>query len=158
MKFLDDYKAFTGLEANNNKSCFVTGQSNDDRDTMIRTITKFQKRNLPLTYLGCPLYTGRTSPLIFYSLQEKIQAKLAGWKGKLLSAGAKIVLIKNVLQAMPLYLFPIIEPPKSVIKTLSKICSDFFWNNTDRSHRIHWVSWKRMCLPSEEGGLGFRHF
>lgn len=87
---------------------------------------------------------------------EKIQGKLVGWKGKLLSTGAKVTLIKNVLQAMPLYYLALIDPPKVMLKSLDKMFANFFRNNNDGSDRIHWIRWTKICLPCE-GGLGLRN-
>lgn len=59
---------------------------------------------------------------------------------------------------MPLYFISIIEPTKAVILSISRICSNFFWNHTDGSHKVHWVRWEKNCRPYEGGGLGIRQF
>lgn len=107
-----------------------------------------------MDYLGCPLYSGRTTKLLFYPLLNKIQEKLSGWKEKLLSLGAKIVLIKHVLQAMPLYLLALIQPPKIIINVINKVISNFFWQDNFGQHKAHWVNWSKVCFPQEEGDLG----
>lgn len=38
---------------------------------------------------------------------------------------------------------------------LQKLCNSFLWDNQE-SRRIHWTSWEKLCLPIQEGGLGFR--
>ncbi|KAK4394885.1 hypothetical protein Sango_1642800 [Sesamum angolense] len=30
-----------------------------------------------------------------------------------------------------------------------------FWWQTGEARKIHWLSWKRMCMPKAQGGLGF---
>lgn len=32
----------------------------------------------------------------------------------------------------------------------------FWWGAEPHLRKIHWVAWERMCLPKEQGGLGFR--
>ncbi|KAL0433798.1 UNVERIFIED_CONTAM: putative mitochondrial protein [Sesamum latifolium] len=32
---------------------------------------------------------------------------------------------------------------------------DFWWHNKGE-RRTNWVGWKRLCMPREEGGMGFR--
>src|SRR5438270_6867815 len=55
MQFLDDVQKFLGLTVNKSKSCFVTVRPSSSKDTVIKTITGFDKSDLPINYLGCPL-------------------------------------------------------------------------------------------------------
>ncbi|KAL2453200.1 Uncharacterized protein Adt_49302 [Abeliophyllum distichum] len=50
----------------------------------------------------------------------------------------------------------ILKPPKAVLKKLESIFARFLWDSRDHAHRLHWKRWKDLCLPAEEGGLGFR--
>ncbi|CAN1781692.1 hypothetical protein LINPERHAP1_LOCUS15535 [Linum perenne] len=34
----------------------------------------------------------------------------------------------------------------------------FWWVQVSDDRRLHWLSWARLSLPKEEGGLGFRDF
>ena len=61
------------------------------------------------------LFKGKGKKEHFQQLVEKMRQKLAGWKNKLRSAGGQIILIKNVLTAIPLYAFTVLQPPKSVL-------------------------------------------
>lgn len=78
----------------------------------------------------------------------------AGWKGKLLPYGAKLILLKLVLQALPLYYISAIAPPVSVISALQRIFSHFFWSDIEQNNSLHWIWWPKICRPEEKGGLG----
>lgn len=82
--------------------------------------------------------------------------RVSSWQNRLLTFGGKIIMIKHVLQTLPVYLLSAIRPPKRVIKSLHKIFSKYFWGSTIDEKRKQWVAWDRMCLPLEEGGIGFR--
>lgn len=83
---------------------------------------------------------------------------MAGWKSKLLSFGGKIVLIKHVLNSMPVHLLSVLNIPKGVISRLQKIFSNFLWGSSVENKKRKWISWKQICLLVEEGGLGIRAF
>ncbi|KAE8698668.1 serine/threonine-protein kinase AFC1-like [Hibiscus syriacus] len=44
--------------------------------------------------------------------------------------------------------------PSKVYRKLNSIMSNFLWEEGPLKGRIHWVNWKRVCQPLEEGGLG----
>ncbi|CAN1761141.1 Uncharacterized mitochondrial protein AtMg00310 [Linum perenne] len=46
--------------------------------------------------------------------------------------------------------------PKTNIDKLNTITSDFWWGKVDGKKKMHWVSWEKLCLPKENGGLGFK--
>ncbi|KAG5589913.1 hypothetical protein H5410_040427, partial [Solanum commersonii] len=75
---------------------------------------------------------------------------------KILSYGGKVVLIKNVLQSLHIYLLSSITPPKCVIHELHILFARFFWSSYEGERHKHWVAWTNMCFPREEGGLGFK--
>lgn len=49
-----------------------------------------------------------------------MKERLEGWKGKLLSQRAKLILLKSVLQPIPLYYVALIHPPQGVIDITKK--------------------------------------
>lgn len=59
--------------------------------------------DIPIRYLGIPLYVGRLKAQYWDNLVQKIQNKLIGWKKKVLSYARKLILIKIVLQSILVY-------------------------------------------------------
>lgn len=59
-------------------------------------------------------------------VDERFQKRLSGWKGKLLSAGGKLVLINSVLSNLPLFMILFFEVPREVLKKLDFYKSRFF--------------------------------
>ena len=72
----------------------------------------------------------------------------------MLSVGGRLILIKHVLAAIPLYTFTVLEPPKSILCQLEKIMSSFFWGEVDERDKRHWTKWSNLCKPTQENGLG----
>jgi hypothetical protein len=67
----------------------------------------------------------------------------------------RLVLIKSVLQAMPLYLFSILAAPKWVLKAIRNLQRNFLWGSTGLNRKWALVNWKEVCKTKSEGGLGF---
>lgn len=65
-------------------------------------------------YLGVPLVHGRLKRGHFQFLIERTKRRLAGWKVKLLSKAARLVLLKATLSSLPIYAMQTTAIPKSV--------------------------------------------
>lgn len=66
-------------------------------------------------------YTFKEKKEHYDDLLDRVKSKLQAWKGKLLSYGGKEVLLKNVLQSIPIYVLLAIVPSKSVFKELQRM-------------------------------------
>ncbi|XP_019178346.1 PREDICTED: uncharacterized protein LOC109173561 [Ipomoea nil] len=155
MKTLEIYEGQSGQCVNKSKSGFYVHEGvGGETISRIERVTKYKHKVFPFTYLGCPIYRGRKRVSLFASLVEKIAAKCRGWHSRLLSQGGKSVLIKSVLQGMPMHIFSALDPPKAVIKQIEMIFANFFWGNADGKLKHHWSSWESMSKATENGGVG----
>ncbi|XP_027157143.1 uncharacterized protein LOC113758529 [Coffea eugenioides] len=125
------------------------------RRTMIQQVTRFNFRAFPIKYLRYPLYYGRRRKEYFAGLCQAVVSKVESWKNRFLSTGGRIVLLKHVL-ALPVYLLMAASPPKSVFKEIEGRFSNFLWGDSEWGHKLHWIGWKELCVPGEEGGMGFQ--
>jgi len=87
---------------------------------------------------------------------NKLKARLNVWKGRFLSLAGRICLIKSVLTAVPLYYLSLFRVSEMVYKSITSIQRRFLWGWGKENKSISWVSWKDLCKPREEGGLGLR--
>lgn len=71
---------------------------------------------------------------------ERIDRKLSSWKGKYLSMGGRITLLKVVLTSIPIYLLFGFRCPVSLVKRIEKIQQGFLWNDTLKERKYHLVS------------------
>lgn len=79
--------------------------------------------------------------------------KLATWKGRMLSIGGRLTLIKSSLSNLPLYFMSLFPIPKGVIEKINKITRQFLWSGNMEKRYLPLVSWKVVQLPKEMGGL-----
>ena len=85
-----------------------------------------------------------------------IQRKLAGWKGKYLSKGGKLTLIRSTLSSIPTYFMSLHVMPVSVANKIEKLQRDFLWGSKRETKRYHLVAWDKICQAKSSGGLGVR--
>ena len=70
---------------------------------------------------------GRIKPVHLQAIVDRIRARLAGWKGKLLPLVGRRVLVRCVLSAMPTFALTALRIPKKCIKEIDKSSRRFLW-------------------------------
>ena len=90
---------------------------------------------------------------VWEPLISRFEAKLSKWNQKNLSMGAKVTLIKSVLNALPIYLLSFFKIPQRIVDWLVSLQRNFMWGRNQHQKRVSWVKWDVICLPKSEGGL-----
>ena len=85
---------------------------------------------------------------------DKVIKRIAGWRGKLLSYGDILTLIKSCLASIPIYLMSIIKFPKWAIDAINSQMANFFWNDQEDRHKYHLANMQLIAQKKEFGGLG----
>ena len=151
-----DFKNMSGLEMNPSKSEIFFGGFNDSEVAALSGISGFKQGIFPTRYLGLPLNPGRLTLSTLQPLIDKITGKLHSWTVKYLSFAGKIRLVASVIYGMVNFWSGMFVLPKAFYAKVDSLCSAFLWTN-GTSARGARVSWKDICMPKAEGGLGIRH-
>ena len=106
--------------------------------------------------MGLPPLVGKGKRKSFNRIKDLVGRKIAGWKGKLLPNAGREILIKIVAQATPTYTMSCFKIPNSLYKDLNFIMSNFWWGQKDKERNMAWISWKKLCVSKDRGGMGFR--
>ena len=93
----------------------------------------------------------------FTQIKEQIWARIQGWKEKLLSQVGKEVMIKAVVQSIPVYSMSVFKLPVGLCKDIEAMIQNFLSGNGD-SKKIHWIKWSSLCSSKSIGGMGFWDF
>jgi hypothetical protein len=91
-------------------------------------------------YLGLPALVGADRSDCFMHFVERILQRISGWKEKLLSTGGKEILIKAVLQSIPVYAMSVFNITKKVCKQITDAISKFWWGDDDQGRKMHWYA------------------
>ena len=88
---------------------------------------------------------------------DRIKAILASWTLKPMNLPGRLVMVKSVLQAMPMYLFSVLSAPKSVLWEIRCIQKNFLWEGRETKAKFALDSWDKISMPKDKGGLGLRY-
>lgn len=104
-------------------------------------------------YLGAPIMAGRNA---YDFIIEKFSSRLQAWKARILSQSGRIVLIKSVLQSLPVYHMGTVKLPTRVSKALTGLIRRFYWGAVSKKHYLAHVAWDQITKPLSQGGLAIR--
>ena len=103
-----------------------------------------------------PLSTHKLTLADFFFIIDKVNQRLAGWRGLLLSLAGRAILVRSVLRALPIYAMSVLLLPAGTVQEIEKHCRAFFWTGQDTVTGGNCkVAWDIVCAPFTNGGLGF---
>jgi hypothetical protein len=109
-------------------------------------------------YLGLPSMIRRSKKAIFNYIKDRIWNRITSWSSKLLSQAGKEVLIKSMAQAIPSYCMGVFLLPTSIGDEIERMLNSFWWGaKGDNKKGIRWMSWDKLTMRKEWGGMDFRN-
>ena len=103
-------------------------------------------KRLPITCLRLPIITESLNRPQREPLIEKVQKRLAGWKGMLLSLGSGLTMINAVLSAFTTYSLSFFPPPRWMERDIDSLMRKFLWNGVHGERKgFSLANWKRVC-------------
>ena len=87
---------------------------------------------------------------------DRVKSKLAGWKANLLSMAGSAVLIQASSSTLPTYIMQSNLLPGKVLDGIDRVNINFLWGSTKNKGKMHWVGWRKVTRPKDEGGLGLQ--
>ncbi|KAK1407950.1 hypothetical protein QVD17_39578 [Tagetes erecta] len=156
MRSLNDFTRMSGLVPSTSKSTIFFCNVPDHTRLAILNIIPFVEGSLPVKYLGVPLIASRLIYKDCKVLVEKMEGRITNWKNNWLSFAGRLQLIGSVLSALYIYWASVFILPKRVVADLEAKMRRFLWSQGSVSQEKAKVSWKSVCLPKTEGGLGIR--
>ncbi|GKA40599.1 RNA-directed DNA polymerase, eukaryota, reverse transcriptase zinc-binding domain protein [Tanacetum coccineum] len=155
-KSLDEFSQVSGLIPNLSKIITFFGSINERDKIDLLQVLPFKCGKLPVRYLGVPLLAKKLGVSDCKVLCNKVEERINNWRNKTLSYAGRIQLISYVLSSMQQYWASVYLLPTTVIHDLEKLFKRFLWNAGDSAKGKARVSWKVVCKPKEQGGLGIK--
>ncbi|MFS7889004.1 putative RNA-directed DNA polymerase [Helianthus anomalus] len=144
----------SGLRINLHKSnLFGVGTEDMEVDSMMEVLG-CKRGAFPFVYLGIKVGAKMSRIANWNEVVEVIKNRLASWKAKNLSIGGRLILLKSVLENLPIYYLSLYKAPKAVIESMEAIMRRFLWAGCNEEKKINWVAWDIITTPKKAGGLG----
>eukprot|EP00253_Pinus_taeda_P021887 PITA_21887 len=153
---LSTFSDATGPLINRVKSQIFFFNTPMSTQNSIARILGFTIANLPSKYLGAPMIASALKHASWTDLLDKFEAKLSLWTYRSLNMASRVILIKAILQSLPLYLFSLLAAPKWVIKAIRNLQRNFLWGSSGHNRKWALLKWDKVCLPKKSGGIGIR--
>jgi hypothetical protein len=113
------FEKLSGIRINYNNSDLTPINLEEEEKRSYASIFYCRLGSFPFKYLGVPLHYDKLRRDDIQPVIDKIIKTIAGWKGKLLSYGARLALLRACLASIPIYLMSVIKFPKWAIKTIN---------------------------------------
>ncbi|KAF3786072.1 putative ribonuclease H protein [Nymphaea thermarum] len=155
--FFVEMESTSGLKINASKSKIIFCNVHESDQPSLAAILNWEIANLPLKYLGLPLFSGCLTEEICRDLTDKFDKKLSSWKMISLSYNDRLCLIKHNLQSLPVFWMQSVRLPRATIQKLEASMARFLWaDNPIGTHKYRWKAWSTLCRPKEEGRVGLK--
>jgi hypothetical protein len=145
------FEQMSGMRINFHKCDMVPiNLEQDEAQTFAQTLSRLG--SFPMKYLGAPLHYKKLRREDLQPVVDKVIKKAGGWRGKLLSYKAKIILIKSCLASIPTYLLSLIKFPKWAIKMINSQIAHCFWDDYEGHHKYHLANFGMLSQKIEFAG------
>jgi hypothetical protein len=153
---LSSFSEASGLECNKDKSLIFFFNTPPQIQRHISDLLGFKRSSLPSKYLGIPLIDNALKNSSWDLLLSSFSKRLSSWTFRVLNLPSRLILLKAVLQALPIYAFSALAAPKFILTAIKSIQRNFLWQGLAKEKKIALVSWDKLCKPKKQGGLGLR--
>ncbi|XP_016168966.1 uncharacterized protein LOC107611571 [Arachis ipaensis] len=153
-RLLRCFELMSGLSINFDKSNLIPVNCEQEWVEHVCGMLGCKQAALPIRYLGIPLGANPRLVKTWKPIIDKVKEKLSLWKAKVLNKAGKLVLIKSVLNSLPVYYLSLYKMPKAVANKLIALQRSFLWSKEDGNYDMPLVKWEVVQAPKKAGGLG----
>eukprot|EP00253_Pinus_taeda_P033507 PITA_33507 len=109
-----------------------------------------------LKYLGFWLKPKNHRIVDWVCLVNKVEKRLNVWSHRYLSRAGRLVLIKSVLEATPVFWMALAWIPRNILARLQQICNGYLWVGSQDKRIFSWIGWHKIAIQKRWGGWGLK--
>eukprot|EP00253_Pinus_taeda_P012292 PITA_12292 len=89
-------------------------------------------------------------------LIAKLEKRLTCWSYRYISRAGRLILIKTVLEATPVFWMALAWIPRHTLAWLQQICNRYLWAGSQDKRIFAWIGWQKIAIPKKWGGWGLK--
>lgn len=120
------FELLSGLRINFDKSYLFSAKKDDSKRQYWEDLIECQRGVWPFSYLGVNIGSSPKSKKFWTPIIHKVKTRLNRWKCKNLNKKGRTVMIKAVLNSLPVYWMQLFLIPSGVVKEIDKVRRQFF--------------------------------
>ncbi|KAM0829110.1 hypothetical protein ACQ4PT_067085 [Festuca glaucescens] len=152
------FSSASGLKVNFTKSTAAPIRCSPAALLQVTPLLDCPIKALPATYLGLPLTVLKLTKTDLQPVIDKLAAKLAFWKARLMSRDGRVGYVRAVMAASVVYHLMALDVDPWFIKAVDKLRRGFMWAGREEAHGGNClVAWNAVCAPKCIGGLGLHN-
>ena len=156
-RVLQCFQVISGLKINFSKSSLYGYGGSEQNLVEWAALLGCEVGKGELKYLGATLGASPTRLKYWDPLLAKVQARVQSYDSSTLSIAGRTVLLKAVIDSIPVYWFSLFKIPSAIINKIEKVRRRFLWGGKagiGAKRTFHSLSWNKVCSPKRCGGLG----
>jgi hypothetical protein len=103
----------------------------------VKTHLNVHTEALQAHYLGIPSWVGKSPSKIFSFLHDRMWKRIRGWSDRPLSRAGKEIMLKSVIQAIPIYVMSCFRLPVSICDKMRSTILNHWWGVEDGKKKMH---------------------
>nr|XP_029148315.1 uncharacterized protein LOC114925208 [Arachis hypogaea] len=148
------FELMSGLSINFDKSSLIPINCEEQWVERMCNLLGCKGDVLPVKYLRISLGANPRLVKTWKPIIDKVEEKLSLWKAKVLNKSGKLVLIKSVLNSLPIYYLSLFKMLKAVAEKLISLQRRFLWSSEEGRTGMALIRWEVVQAPKKLGGLG----
>ncbi|XP_016185460.1 uncharacterized protein LOC107627112 [Arachis ipaensis] len=141
-RLLRCFEMMSRLTINFDKSSLIPINCEQQWTDNMCSLLGCKEASLLVRYVGISLGANPRLVRTWKPIIDKVEEKLSLWKAKVLNKAGKLVLIKLVLNSLPVYYLSLYKMPKAVEEKLISVQRRFLWSKEEGRNSVALVKWE----------------